>query len=118
MFSPSIQSLSFPNLSLNTRTRRTQAAGQQPLSYRSMTRLVRWKTQSFIIFDQLIIMFLSSQHLQNHHNMIRNKHTDDNDDKNPQEVISSHPDAITLFAVLLLALLLAPATIPGQVGIN
>ena len=50
--------------------------------------------------------------------MIRNKHTDDNDDKNPQEVISSHPDAITLFAVLLLALLLAPATIPGQVGID
>ena len=50
--------------------------------------------------------------------MIRSKHTDDNDDKNPQEVISSHPDAITLFAVLLLALLLAPATIPGQVGIN
>ena len=50
--------------------------------------------------------------------MIRSKHTDDNDDKNPQEVGSSHPDAITLFAVLLLALLLAPATIPGQVGIN
>ena len=79
---------------------------------------MRWKTQSFVILDQLIIMFLSSQHLQNHHNMIRSKHTDDNDDKNPQEVISSHPDAITLFAVLLLALLLAPATIPGQVGIN
>merc|ERR1712018_319208 len=33
------------------------------------------------------------------------------DDK---EVVSAHPNAIALFAVVLLALLLAPATIPGQ----
>ena len=35
-----------------------------------------------------------------------------------QEVVAGHPDAITLFAILLFALLLAPATVPGQVGIS
>ena len=35
-----------------------------------------------------------------------------------QEVVAEHPDAITLFAILLFALLLAPATVPGQVGIS
>ena len=32
-----------------------------------------------------------------------------------QEVGSTSPDALTLFAVLLLGLLLVPATLPGQV---
>ena len=34
-----------------------------------------------------------------------------------QEVVAETPDALTLFAVLLFALLLAPATVPGQVGV-